>query len=122
VHCFLDVVYFFRIFERSVLAVYRDCLKTIRLITKDPKKINNIQKTVHIEFYKNKDVSDKVELEKLKENAVRFLSNYLVHSIKRQYVEGAKEGKVMKEQNIYEDDTDDEVGEKKPQKTNETSY
>jgi len=100
-------------FERPILAIYRDCMKTIRLITKDPKKISNLQKTVHIEFYKNKDVSDKEELEKMKENATRFLSNYLVHSIKKQYLEGVKEGKIMKEENIYDDDDKEEVEEKK---------
>lgn len=63
---------------RSSPQLYRDCLRLIKHIAGKSKKGVLLQTTVKGEFRKNASVTDPVQVEALKSNAVRGLANYLM--------------------------------------------
>jgi hypothetical protein len=65
-------------FSKSTPQIYRDCLRLIKHIAGNSKKAAALQQVVRIEFKRNAAVADEATVEKLKSNAVRGLSNYLM--------------------------------------------
>ncbi|CAI2386271.1 unnamed protein product [Moneuplotes crassus] len=76
--------------QRSTLGIYRDCLKIVRHISQEPKTIQNLQKHFRMEFEKQRHVTDKAEHEKFREGMMKFCSNYLYYSIKKDYEDNKK--------------------------------
>lgn len=65
-------------FTKTTPQIYRDCLRLIKHIAGKSKKNDAITRIVRNEFKKNAGVKDDAVIEKLKSNAVRGLSNYLM--------------------------------------------
>ena len=65
-------------FTKSTPQIYRDCLRLIKHIAGSSAKGIQLNRIIRNEFKKNKDVKDNDIIEKLKSNAVRGLSNYLM--------------------------------------------
>ena len=64
--------------ERTTLQLFRDCLRTAHHIGGDSAKGRALKQVVKDGFRKHIGVTDAAEIEKLKADAVRALSNYLV--------------------------------------------
>ncbi len=64
--------------ERTTLQLFRDCLRTAHHIGGDSAKGRALKQVVKEGFRKHIGVTDAAEIEKLKADAVRALSNYLV--------------------------------------------
>ncbi|KAJ1407032.1 hypothetical protein B484DRAFT_307577, partial [Ochromonadaceae sp. CCMP2298] len=64
--------------SKSTPQIYRDCLRLIKHIAGNSKKAAALQQVVRIEFKRNAAVAEEAAVEKLKSNAVRGLSNYLM--------------------------------------------
>jgi hypothetical protein len=64
--------------ERTTLQLFRDCLRTAHHIGGDSAKGRALKQVVKEGFRKNVGVTDAAEISKLKADAVRALSNYLV--------------------------------------------
>jgi hypothetical protein len=65
-------------FTKTTPQIYRDCLRLVKHIAGKSKKSEAVTKIVRNEFKKNAAVKDEVVIEKLKSNAIRGLSNYLM--------------------------------------------
>lgn len=65
-------------FTKTTPQIYRDCLRLIKHISGKSKKSAAITSIVRSEFKKNAAVKDEAVVEKLKSNAIRGLSNYLM--------------------------------------------
>lgn len=65
-------------FTKSTPQIFRDCLRLIKHISGKSKKSEAITRIVRNEFRKNAKVEDEQVVEKLKSNAIRGLSNYLM--------------------------------------------
>ena len=65
-------------FTKSTPQIYRDCLRLVKHIAGNSAKGLQLNKIIRNEFKKNKDATDNDIIEKLKSNAVRGLSNYLM--------------------------------------------
>ena len=64
--------------ERSTLQLFRDCLRLAAHVGGDSPKGVALKRMVTEGFRKHSDVTDAAEISKLKADAVRALSNYLV--------------------------------------------
>ena len=64
--------------ERTTLQLFRDCLRTAHHIGGDSAKGRALKQVVKDGFRKHIGVTDAAEISKLKADAVRALSNYLV--------------------------------------------
>ena len=64
--------------ERTTLQLFRDCLRTAHHIGGDSAKGRALKQVVKEGFRKHIGVTDAAEISKLKADAVRALSNYLV--------------------------------------------
>ena len=64
--------------ERTTLQLFRDCLRTAHHIGGDSAKGRALKQVVKDGFRKHIGVTDAAEISKLKEDAIRALSNYLV--------------------------------------------
>ena len=64
--------------ERTTLQLFRDCLRTAHHIGGDSAKGRALKQVVKEGFRKHAGVTDAAEISKLKADAVRALSNYLV--------------------------------------------
>ena len=64
--------------ERTTLQLFRDCLRTAHHIGGDSAKGRALKQVVKDGFRKHASVTDSEEIAKLKADAVRALSNYLV--------------------------------------------
>ena len=64
--------------ERTTLQLFRDCLRTAHHIGGDSAKGRALKQVVKEGFRKHAGVTDAAEIAKLKADAVRALSNYLV--------------------------------------------
>ena len=64
--------------ERTTLQLFRDCLRTAHHIGGDSAKGRALKQVVKEGFRKHIGVTDAAEISKLKADAVRPLSNYLV--------------------------------------------
>ena len=67
-----------RMLERTTLQLFRDCLRTAHHIGGDSAKGRALKQVVKEGFRKHAGVTDAAEISKLKADAVRALSNYLV--------------------------------------------
>ena len=67
-----------RMLERTTLQLFRDCLRTAHHIGGDSAKGRALKQVVKEGFRKHIGVTDAAEISKLKADAVRALSNYLV--------------------------------------------
>ena len=65
-------------FTKTTPQIYRDCLRLVKHISGKSKKSEAITRIVRNEFKKNAKLEDEDVIEKLKSNAVRGLSNYLM--------------------------------------------
>lgn len=65
-------------FTKSTPQIFRDCLRLIKHISGKSKKSEAITRIVRSEFRKNAKIEDEQMVEKLKSNAIRGLSNYLM--------------------------------------------
>lgn len=65
-------------FTKSTPQIFRDCLRLIKHISGKSKKSEAITRIVRNEFRKNAKIEDEQMVEKLKSNAIRGLSNYLM--------------------------------------------
>lgn len=65
-------------FSKTTPQIYRDCLRLIKHIAGRSKKSDALKSIVRNEFKKNAAVKDEATIERLKSNAVRGLSNYLM--------------------------------------------
>ena len=72
--CLLSI----RMLERSTIHLFRDCLRLAGHIGGSSPKGLALKKVVSEGFKKHKNVADKAEIEKLRADATRALSNYLV--------------------------------------------
>ena len=73
-------IYFVMTSAKPVHALYRDCLRVVRLNAgANSPKAMKLRAIVAGEFRKNANVKDPEKVEALKFNAVRALSNYLVY-------------------------------------------
>lgn len=62
-----------------VLQLYRDCLRLVRHVAPGSSaKSNALRSIVRQEFSKNRDLQDPQQIEALRANAIRALSNYLL--------------------------------------------
>lgn len=64
--------------SRATPYLYRDCLRLVQHIAGKSKKGDNIRNVLRNEFRKNANIEDPVQIEGLKSNAVRALTNYLM--------------------------------------------
>ena len=64
--------------ERTTLQLFRDCLRTAHHIGGDSAKGRALKQVVKDGFRKHANVKDEAEISKLKADAIRALSNYLV--------------------------------------------
>ena len=78
--------------NRSVLLIFRDCLKLATRMVDDPVKVQSVRRLVKQEFFKNRDVLDQEQIRNLKltylwdnRRAARGISNYIIHTVKHQY-------------------------------------
>ena len=65
-------------FTKSTPQIFRDCLRLVKHISGKSKKSQAITRIVRNEFKKNAHLRDEEVIEKLKSNAIRGLSNYLM--------------------------------------------
>lgn len=65
-------------FSKTTPQIYRDCLRLVKHISGKSKKSVAITRIVRNEFKKNAHLKDDEVIEKLKSNAIRGLSNYLM--------------------------------------------
>ena len=65
-------------FSKTTPQIYRDCLRLVKHISGVSKKSEAITRIVRNEFKKNAAIKDEEMIEKLKSNAIRGLSNYLM--------------------------------------------
>eukprot|EP00903_Cladosiphon_okamuranus_P008251 g7942.t1 len=65
--------------ERSATRLYRDCLRLVDHIASKSPKGQQLRLILRTEFKKNMAETDPVKIAALKGNAIRGLSNYLVH-------------------------------------------
>lgn len=65
-------------FTKSTPQIYRDCLRLIKHISGKSKKSEAVSRIVRNEFKKHAALEDEAAIEKLKSNAIRGLSNYLL--------------------------------------------
>jgi hypothetical protein len=63
---------------RTTIKLYRDCFRLINHIAGKSQKGQTLKRVVGGEFRKNSEVKDPAQLDALKGNAVRALSNYLM--------------------------------------------
>ena len=75
----------FKVPDRSTLGMYRDCLKTAKYMTQDPKAQLNISKHFRMEFEKQRLVTDNDKHQEFRMGITRLLSNYILFDIKKQY-------------------------------------
>ena len=78
--------------EKSVLAMYRDCLKVVPLMNSNVrnqrlsktqiKAQQNIKKHFRLTFEQQKNKSEQEQAE-FKEGIVRLLSNFTIHEVKK---------------------------------------
>ena len=61
-------------------------MKLIPTMVKDEKKIKAVKSVVISEFRKNSEVRNEKEIEKLRDNAIRGISNYMIFMIKEEYL------------------------------------
>ncbi len=73
----------FKVPERTTIAMYRDCLKTVKHMTADPRAQVNIARHFRMEFEKQKLVSDKNKHQEFREGITRLLSNYILYDVRR---------------------------------------
>jgi hypothetical protein len=92
--------------HRTSLQIYRDCLRLIRHQMGNSKKGQAVKKLVTAEFKKNMYISDAVQIDQLRGNAIRGLTNYLtLESLKKlENVNERKEQNNIKEGSIIEND------------------
>ena len=64
--------------ERSTLHLFRDCMRLAAHVGGDSAKGLALKRMVREGFRKHKDVTDAAEIERLRGDATRALSNYLV--------------------------------------------
>ena len=64
--------------ERTTLQLFRDCLRPAHHVGGDSAKGRALKQVVKDGFRKHASVTDSEEIAKLKADAVRALSNYLV--------------------------------------------
>uniref|UniRef100_A0A6U5DHJ5 Complex 1 LYR protein domain-containing protein n=1 Tax=Corethron hystrix TaxID=216773 RepID=A0A6U5DHJ5_9STRA len=85
--------------QRSSLQLYRDCLRLVNHVApgSSPKAIA-LRNLVRSEFHKSKDVKDEIQVEQLKNNAIRALSNYML------YESGSKDSKLGTAMHKFNDD------------------
>lgn len=65
-------------FSKTTPQIYRDCLRLVKHISGKSKKSVAITRIVRNEFKRNSNLKDEEMIEKLKSNAIRGLSNYLM--------------------------------------------
>jgi hypothetical protein len=80
--------------------LYRDCLRLVKHIApgSSPKGVA-LRNTIHMEFWKNKDVQNEAQIETLKAGAIRALSNYML------FESGAKDKKLGSAMKNFNDKT-----------------
>lgn len=64
--------------ERSTIHLFRDCLRLASHVGGDSPKGLALKRMVKEGFHKHKAVTDAAEIERLRADGVRALSNYLV--------------------------------------------
>lgn len=67
-----------RMLERTTLNLFRDCLRTAHHVGGDSAKGRALKQVVKDGFRKHALVKDAAEVAKLKADAIRAMSNYLV--------------------------------------------
>jgi len=66
--------------QRTSIQLYRDCLRLINHIAPGTSpKAMALRTLVQSEFQKSKDINDDQQIEALKSNAIRALSNYMLY-------------------------------------------
>jgi hypothetical protein len=63
--------------------MYRDCLRTVKHMTTDPRAQKNISANFRKEFEKQRLVTEKDKHQLFREGITRLLSNYILFDIKR---------------------------------------
>ncbi|CAB9516258.1 expressed unknown protein [Seminavis robusta] len=64
---------------KTSLQLYRDCLRLVRYVAPgESKKAVALRSIVRNEFAKNREVQEEQQLQALRANAIRALSNYLL--------------------------------------------
>ena len=95
---------------RSLLMMYRDCLKATPLMNPSKQAQKGIAQLWRIEFEKQRHAESEVEVEKFKEGIVRTLSNLTLFEISKQYKENpAFFDKATR--NIHEETKDEDIDE-----------
>eukprot|EP01015_Nassula_variabilis_P008004 TRINITY_DN1625_c0_g1_i5.p3 TRINITY_DN1625_c0_g1~~TRINITY_DN1625_c0_g1_i5.p3 ORF type:complete len:115 (+),score=33.17 TRINITY_DN1625_c0_g1_i5:64-408(+) len=89
--------------KRTTKEIFRDCLKVVPFMLQEPNKIAVVRRMFIQEFRKNQHETDNEKIEELRQNAVRGLSNYLIFTVKDEYLKNPKPT------NIYEPEEDEEI-------------
>ena len=96
--------------EKSTLEIFRDCLKLTSYMGGNSAKIAQARQMIKNEFRKFQHVKDQDEIEKLRFNAIKGVSNYTIFYTKTELM---KDGKIKYEpRSVYESDSDDEESER----------
>jgi len=76
--------------ERSTLLIFRDCLRLIPQMQIQKDHVPHIRKILKNEFIRHKEEKEKEKIASLRANAIRGISNYLLYTIKMQYLNNPK--------------------------------
>ena len=63
--------------------MYRDCLKTVKYMNKDPRAQENIARHFRVEYEKQRAVTEKEQHDKFRQGITRLLSNYILYDIRK---------------------------------------
>ena len=70
--------------EKSTLEILRDCLKLASYMGDNKTKIYRIRKQILAEFRKNRFVVEEDQIDKLRFNAIKGVSNFTIYTVKEQ--------------------------------------
>ena len=90
--------------DKSTLEIFRDCLKLASYMSDNSAKIAGIRMMVRGQFKANQHVTDPEQIDKLRFDAIKGVSNFTIMSIKSDYLKTGE----YKPQSIYQPDDEGE--------------
>ncbi|OMJ91724.1 hypothetical protein SteCoe_5619 [Stentor coeruleus] len=73
--------------ERTMVHIYRDWMKTARIMGIDDRKTNAIRQLLRVTWKKHQFETDPEKIEVFREDQIRGLSNYFVYKVKTELID-----------------------------------